>query len=94
MEELKTQAREWLENKPLTQSVFGRQYIFNLFSHNSKIDVATGYNEEETKLLKETHKIFDTKDIKITGTCVRVPVLRAHCEAINIQLKYVWGKEN
>ncbi len=84
MEELEEQAREWVAGKPLTQKIFGRQYIWNLFSHNSKMDVESGYNEEEVKMVKETAKIFNDTSMKVTATCVRVPVLRAHCESINL----------
>jgi aspartate-semialdehyde dehydrogenase len=86
MAELENQARQWAKGEQITSEIFKRQYIWNLFSHNSKIDVATGYNEEETKMLKETKKIFHNESIKITTTCVRVPVLRAHSEAINLTL--------
>jgi len=84
MSELEQQARDWVQGKPITQQIFGRQYIWNLFSHNSDVDGATGYNTEETKMIHETRKIFSEPDMKITATCVRVPVLRAHCEAINL----------
>ena len=60
-------------------------YAFNLFSHNTKIDPETGYNEEETKMARETQKIFGDPDIRISATCVRVPVLRAHSEALTIE---------
>ena len=49
--------RDWVAGDPLTQEVFGRQYIWNLFSHNSDIE-ENGYNEEENKMIKETTKIF------------------------------------
>jgi aspartate-semialdehyde dehydrogenase len=65
--------------------VLPHPYAFNLFSHNSKIDPATGYNEEETKMAKETQKIFGDSEIRISATCVRVPVLRAHSEALTIE---------
>ncbi len=84
MAELENQARQWANGEPITSEIFKRQYIWNLFSHNSKIDVATGYNEEETKMLKETHKIFGDSSLRVTTTCVRVPVLRAHSESINV----------
>jgi len=86
MAELETQAREYVEGKPLTQAIFGRQYIFNLFSHNSDIG-PDGYNTEETKMVKETHKIWGQSGAQktaITATCVRVPTLRAHAEALNL----------
>ena len=43
-----------------------------------------GYNEEEMKMVKETKKIWGTEDISITATCIRVPVMRAHAESINL----------
>lgn len=48
------------------------QYAFNIFSHNSSMDVATGYNEEEQKMSKETKKIWGNKDVSgaVTHTCV------------------------
>jgi aspartate-semialdehyde dehydrogenase len=48
---------------------------------------ANGYNEEELKMVKETQKIWGTKDVKITATCIRVPVMRAHAESINLELE-------
>jgi aspartate-semialdehyde dehydrogenase len=65
--------------------VLPHPYAFNLFSHNSKMDAANGYNEEEMKVVHETHKIFGTAEIRIAATCVRVPVLRAHSIAINFE---------
>lgn len=61
------------------------QYAFNLFSHNSGMDTELGYNEEELKMVKETKKIWGTNDVAITATCVRVPVMRAHAESINLE---------
>eukprot|EP00468_Gymnochlora_sp_CCMP2014_P012167 CAMPEP_0167747294 /NCGR_PEP_ID=MMETSP0110_2-20121227/4203_1 /TAXON_ID=629695 /ORGANISM="Gymnochlora sp., Strain CCMP2014" /LENGTH=371 /DNA_ID=CAMNT_0007632183 /DNA_START=21 /DNA_END=1136 /DNA_ORIENTATION=- len=87
MAELEQQAKDWVKGDAITQDIFGRQYIWNLFSHNSDIDPETGYNEEELKMVKETKKIFSEPDIAVTATCIRVPVLRAHCEAINLELE-------
>ena len=86
MKELEQQAADWVNQKPLTQDIFGRQYIFNLFNHNAPIYEDNGYNEEEWKMIEETPKIFE-EDFKVAITCVRVPVLRAHCESINLQFK-------
>jgi len=85
MRELETQTREVLDGKPPTCDIFPQQYAFNLFSHNSDIG-ETGYNTEETKMLKEASKIWNTKDVAITATCVRVPIMRAHAESINLTL--------
>eukprot|EP00501_MAST-03F_sp_TOSAG23-6_P000970 GSMAST32.ASY1.ANO1.1006.1 assembled CDS len=51
MAELEQQATDWVSGQSLTQDIFQRQYLWNLFSHNSNIDPVTGYNEEETKMM-------------------------------------------
>ncbi len=84
MEELQLQAQDFLAGRPVQKNVLPHQIAFNVFSHNSKIG-PDGYNEEETKMVKETHKIFHDPDIRISATCVRVPVLRAHSEALHIE---------
>lgn len=66
--------------------VFGRQYQYNIFSHNSKINQINGYNDEEIKLIEETKKILNI-DLDITATCIRVPVKRSHCESVNIEFE-------
>ncbi len=83
MLELENQAREVLAGRKPTPKVLPHQIAFNLFSHNSKIG-ENGYNEEEMKLVKETRKMFHDDRIQITATCVRVPILRAHSESINL----------
>ena len=85
MEELKESTRASLEGRPFTPKVIPLPYAFNVFSHNTDIDPETGYNGEETKVIKETRKIFEDEKIAIGVTCVRVPVLRAHCEAITFE---------
>jgi aspartate-semialdehyde dehydrogenase len=85
MEELRESTRAYLEGRDYHNEVLPHPYAFNLFSHNSEIDPTTGYNDEETKVIRETHKIFGDSDIRITATAVRVPVLRAHCVAITFE---------
>ena len=85
MEELRESTRAHLEDREYANTVLPHPCAFNLFSHNSKIDPATGYNEEETKMVQETKKIFGDSEIRISATCVRVPVLRAHSEALTIE---------
>ena len=87
MEELRQQTQDVLNGKPAEPKIFPVQYAFNLFSHNSGMDVEIGYNEEEMKLVKETHKIWNDKNVAITATCVRVPVMRAHAESINLEFE-------
>ncbi|MBX3396401.1 MAG: aspartate-semialdehyde dehydrogenase [Phycisphaerae bacterium] len=83
MIELQEQSRAVLDGRTPVPSVFPVQCAFNLFSHNTAIG-ADGYNVEETKMIQETRKIFGDPDIAITATCIRVPVMRAHSESINL----------
>jgi aspartate-semialdehyde dehydrogenase len=84
MAELEAGSRAMLDGKPFTPEVLPHPAAFNVFSHNSDIG-EDGYNVEETKMVKETQKIFHSGDIRVTATCVRVPVLRAHTGTINIE---------
>ena len=86
MKELESQARDILAGKPAKKEVFPHQIAFNLFSQNSIVQDG-GYNDEELKVIQETKKIFHDNKIKITVTCVRVPVFRAHTEAIYLELE-------
>ena len=85
MEELRESTRAYLEGREYKNTVLPHPYAFNLFSHNSKMDPSIGYNEEEVKVIRETHKIYGDSSIRISATCVRVPVLRAHSIAINFE---------
>jgi aspartate-semialdehyde dehydrogenase len=85
MEELVESTRANLNGQAYAPKVMPHPYAFNLFNHNTAIDPDTGYNDEETKVIKETRKIFEDDKIAIGVTCVRVPVLRAHCEAITFE---------
>ncbi|MEA5503254.1 aspartate-semialdehyde dehydrogenase [Halotia wernerae UHCC 0503] len=86
MAEVKTQASAILQGQPPVAEVLPYPLAFNLFPHNSPLNDA-GYCEEEMKMVNETRKIFGTQQIRITATCVRVPVLRAHSEAINLEFE-------
>ena len=85
MEELREATRAHLSGQEYRHTVLPHPYAFNVFSHNTRIDPVTGYNEEETKVMQETRKIFGEPSLRVTATCVRVPVLRAHCVAINVE---------
>lgn len=85
MEELRESTRAALEDKPYQQTVLPHPYAFNLFSHNTKVDPATGYNEEESKVIAEARKIFGEPNLMVSATCVRVPVLRAHCVSLTFE---------
>ncbi|MEM9916139.1 MAG: aspartate-semialdehyde dehydrogenase [Planctomycetota bacterium] len=87
MRELEQQTREALDGEVTTKDIFPFQYAFNLFSHNSPMQ-DNGYNQEELKMVHETHKILgqveEADQMAVTATCIRVPVMRAHAESINL----------
>ncbi len=92
MEEAKTQARDILDGKEPKAQVLPYPIAFNLFPHNSPLN-DQGYCEEEMKMVHETRKIFNAPELRVTATCVRVPVLRAHSEAINLEFEQPFSVE-
>jgi aspartate-semialdehyde dehydrogenase len=85
MAELSESTRAYLDGREYRNTVLPHPYAFNLFSHNTKVDPITGYNEEETKVIQETRKIFGDSALRVSATCVRVPVLRAHCVSLTFE---------
>jgi len=88
MEELKLLTEQYLQGNPQKSEVLPYSLAFNLFLHNSPM-LSNNYCEEEMKMVNETRKILNIADLKLSATCVRVPVLRAHSEAINIEFASV-----
>jgi aspartate-semialdehyde dehydrogenase len=84
MHELIEQTRAYLDGRPVVARVFPHPIAFNLFSHNTPVG-ADGYNDEERKMILESRKILHDESLKITATCIRVPILRAHAESINVE---------
>ena len=85
MDELFSQSKNYLEGKKIQSKNFTKQIAFNLIPHIDEF-VDGGYTKEEWKMEKETKKILDPK-IKLTATCVRVPVMVSHSESINIEFE-------
>ena len=85
MAELRDSTHAYLEGRAYENKVLPHPYAFNLFCHNTRVDPVTGYNDEETKVIQETRKIFGDPDIRVSATCVRVPVLRAHSVAVTFE---------
>ena len=85
MDELIEQTNQVLKKNKVVSKNFTKQIAFNAIPH---IDVFTddGYTKEELKMTNETKKILDAK-IDLTATCVRVPVLVSHSEAVNIEFE-------
>jgi aspartate-semialdehyde dehydrogenase len=84
MAELESQVRAYTEGKPLDVKVYPHQIAFNAIPH---IDVfmENGYSREEMKMVNETHKMLHDDSIAVCPTAVRIPVVRCHSEAINIE---------
>ncbi|MFM7448759.1 MAG: aspartate-semialdehyde dehydrogenase [Leptolyngbyaceae cyanobacterium] len=92
MEEVKSQAQAILSGEKPVAQAFPYPLAFNLFPHNSRLN-EQGYCEEEMKMVNETRKIFGVPDLRVTATCVRVPVLRAHSEALNLEFSQPFSVE-
>lgn len=86
MAEAQTQARDILDGKEPQAEVLPYPIAFNLFPHNSPLN-DRGYCEEEMKMVNETRKIFNAPELQVSATCVRVPILRAHSEAVNLEFE-------
>lgn len=84
MDELVNQYKELAEGKEPTIEKFAYQLAYNVIPH---IDVFmdNGYTKEEMKMYHETKKIMHTPELNVSATCVRVPVMRAHSEAIWVE---------
>ena len=85
MDELVEQTKLSLENKKIISKNFTKQIAFNAIPHIDTF-VDEGYTKEELKMVNETKKIID-KEIELTATCVRIPVLVSHSESVNIEFK-------
>ena len=92
MEEVKVQSQAMLNGEPAIPEILPYPLAFNLFPHNSPM-TENSYCEEEMKMVNETRKIIGDHDIRITATCVRVPVLRAHSEAINLEFAHPFNPD-
>ena len=84
MEELAKLSQEVLDGLTPKSKVLPYSLAFNLFLHNSPLQ-SNNYCEEEMKMVNETRKILGDPELSLTATCVRVPVLRAHSESVNIE---------
>jgi len=92
MDELLEQTKNYLENKKIVSKNFTKQIAFNIIPQIDDF-VEDGYTKEELKMENETKKILD-QNIKVTATCVRVPVKTAHSESINIEFENSYDFED
>jgi aspartate-semialdehyde dehydrogenase len=87
MEELKDSTRASLAGESFAPRVLRHPYAFNLFSHDTAVDPVSGSNEEEIKVARELQKIMCLPELRISITCIRVPVLRAHAIALTVEFE-------
>ena len=84
MAELDLQTRQILNGEAIEPKAFAHRIAFNLIPHiDSFYD--NGYTKEELKMLNESRKMLHDDSIQVSCTCVRVPVMRAHSEALNLE---------
>ena len=86
MDELMTQTKDLLAFRDAKAEVYPYQIAFNLLPHIGSFNDG-GDCSEEVKIARETRKILEAPNMKVTATTVRVPVLRCHSEAINVELE-------
>ena len=87
MQELRQSTRAALAGEHVRPRVLRHPYAFNLYSHDTAVDPATGANEEESKVVRELRKIMSAPDLRVSITCIRVPVLRAHAVALTVEFE-------
>jgi len=92
MEELRRLSQVVLDGGDPTSEVLPHSLAFNLFLHNSPLQPNL-YCEEEMKMVNETRKIMGLPNLRFSATCVRVPVLRAHSEAVNVEFEQPFPAE-
>ncbi|SLM48193.1 Aspartate-semialdehyde dehydrogenase [Nitrospira japonica] len=86
MDELMNQTRNLMAFREAKAEVYPYQIAFNLLPHIGSFNEG-GDCSEEIKIMRETRKILEAPALRLTATTVRVPVLRCHSEAINVELE-------
>jgi aspartate-semialdehyde dehydrogenase len=86
IQELHDQTVRALEDRPLEPEVFQYPIAFNIIPHIAAFD-DQGYTAEEMKMVNETRKILEDPEIVVSATCVRIPVFRAHSEAVHVEFE-------
>jgi aspartate-semialdehyde dehydrogenase len=84
--ELEAQIQAYVKGEPLPRKVYPYQIAFNAIPQVDSFG-ADGYTGEETKMMQESRKIMGLPNLKVSATCVRVPVVRAHSMAINAEFE-------
>ena len=84
--ELDTQVRAWVRGEALPRKVYPYQIAFNVIPQVDTFG-ANGYTGEENKMMAESRKILELPELRVSATCVRVPVVRAHSVAVDAEFE-------
>jgi aspartate-semialdehyde dehydrogenase len=87
VKELDAQARSWTLGKPMAHEVYPHQIAFNLIPSVGSFKDDSGESTEEIKMRRETHKILGDNTIRVSATCVRVPVFNGHSISLNVEFE-------
>ena len=93
IDELREQARAVLDGEPAQASIYPHQIAFNALAQAGSFPEGDDHTDEERKLINETRKILGDDSIKVSATCVRVPVVTGHSEAVNVETREPLGAE-
>ena len=92
MVELREQTQDVLNGKPAKPEAIAQQIAFNVIPRIDRFG-DDGYTFEEQKMRQETQKIMHAPEIRISATCVRVPVYVTHCAAVNLEFEHPMSAE-
>ncbi len=87
LQELEDQIHAYAEGRPLEVKAFAHQLTYNLIPHIDKFDTENWYTLEELKMRNEARKMLHHPNLKLSCTCVRVPIARAHSESLNLEFE-------
>ena len=87
LDELEGQVRAYAKGEPLEVKAFQHQLMYNLIPHIDKFDETNWYTLEELKMRNEARKMLHHPELRLSCTCVRVPIARAHSESLNLEFE-------
>jgi len=87
LNELEDQIHQYAKGEPLAVKAFQHQLMYNLIPHIDKFDETNWYTLEELKMRNEARKMLHLPELKLSCTCVRVPIARAHSESLNLEFE-------
>jgi aspartate-semialdehyde dehydrogenase len=87
IDELLDQSHAILHDQPASASIYPHQIAFNPLAQAGSFADGDDHTDEERKLINETRKILGDEQIKVSATCIRVPVVTGHSEAVNVETR-------